>query len=1046
MRSVMSLCRARTRPHASLRTADPPTYAVPPAAFTIASSGNLPAAIALSRSYLAAHPGHRFHLIVAGPMPELRGLDPRTRVVAATDVPVPHPATFRYQYAIHEACAALKPHAIAWLLEDGATEELLYLGPETFVFRPLEEAWAALAQASIVLAPRLRAAFPDREFRAESALARSQGVFDNDFIGVRKTPESAKLLDWWARELFVDCVDDPAHGFHLDRRCLDQAPWLFEGVEVLRDPAYGVGAWNLLERRFECVGDTFLVDGRPLALFNFRGRDAAAPGTLAAANRMRIEDVPGLARLIALRDGAVAEAGALLAGPLRDDPPVLANGIPMVRALTAIVLQAARRKLQFPEPGSDADGFCRFAARPDAAAFGAPVAPVVSALLMLRPDVAAAFPDAGRDPADPGLLDWLRRHGAREEGLGPFLERCGAMLASDHPVAVALELRSRRPDLVSAFPVFDSDAAHRAFADWLATHGKVEAGLDHDVAAAFAGTAGASIRVLDAWFSDPARALDARLPHTDEQQARIVRVLGEELWRLPGIDHGDLVYFVHAARERREALLLCWLRYNPAVRRAIGGPPSIFRREPLRRFLETQGAAHFWPRVATALLSPGFVSGREQLAGILADSADARALFPDAGHDARAAIECTHYLLDEYGMDDRQPGWSGWARQLLETTGQPDPWLNVCGPLRDASGVGEAARALLRSLDAAGCVHARAVMPGAGPGHSAGATELDLYGSVDPGAAANLLVANADARTSAETWFGDQFREGQARIAVWMWETEVLPARFADAAAGLDAIIAPSRFAARAIRATVDIPVHIVPLPPDFEALDRAMADRARFGLPPDAFLIGYFFDANSVIERKNPAAVIDAFRMAFGDRSDACLVLKVNAPPIGDYDYALLVERAAGLNVEFVGRTLSRQDTFDLMASLDAYISLHRAEGFGLTLAEAMALGKPCIATGYSGNLDFMDDGCAMLVRHRRIVTRRPHGAYPVGSHWSEPSIEDAARHMRVLRDDAGARARLGRAARDHVRRVLDPAVAGAQLARVCREAARGRAAAKTP
>lgn len=1012
---------------------------MPHAAFTIASEGTLAAALALSRSYLAVHPGHHFHLIVVGAVPAVASLDPRIRLVPAMDVPVPRPGTFRYQYTAEQACAALKPHAMAWLLATAAADGLLYLGPETYVFAPMEAAWAALAEAGVLLAPRLRAAFGDGEFRAENAIGRLQGVFDNAFLGVRRTPGTQRMLDWWARELFVDCVDAPAAGRYLDRRCLDPVPWLFEGVQVLRDPAYGVAPWNLHEASLEVAGDAVLVDGAPLVSFDFSGRDASPRGELrSAATVVRVDELPALGRLLSIRDAAVVASRHALRPSPAPDPTRLGNGIPMVRALSAVALQSARRGLRFPEPGNDPDGFCAFAARPDPSPFGAPVAPLASALLALRPDVAAAFPRAGDDPSDPGFLGWLRDHGAREEGLGPYLAQFGAQLGAVHPVARALELRAGRPDLAAAFAVFDEVQAHRDYARWLAVHGPAEAGLDPSVATAFARTEGAMARVLDAWFSQPAHAMEPALPHTQAQQDHIVRTLAAELWRLPGIDAGDLHYFAGAARERREALLLCWLRYNPAVRRAIGGAPSIFRHAALRRFLEEQGASAFWPAVAGALLSPGYVPAHAQVAGVVADAPAVRALFPDAPHDARAALERAHYVLDEFGMDDRQPGWPGWAHQVLATAGQaPAPWLNVCGPLRDASGVGEAARALLRALDAAGVMHSRAVMPGAGAGRETSATEPALYGSVDPAASANLLVANADARISAELWFGDQFLAGQSRIAVWMWETERLPARFREAAAGLDAIIAPSRFVAQAIRATVDVPVHVVPLPPDFDALARAAPDRARFSVPENAFVLGYFFDANSVLERKNPAAVIDAFRMAFGGREDACLVLKVNSPPVGDYDYARLVQRAAGLNVTWIEDTLSRQDTYALMASLDAYVSLHRAEGFGLTLAEAMALGKPCIATGYSGNLDFMDGHCALLVRHRRITTRRPHGAYPAGSRWSEPSIEDAARHMRELREDPEHRARIGNAARAHVLRVLDPVAVGQRLARACRHPA---------
>jgi glycosyltransferase involved in cell wall biosynthesis len=128
------------------------------------------------------------------------------------------------------------------------------------------------------------------------------------------------------------------------------------------------------------------------------------------------------------------------------------------------------------------------------------------------------------------------------------------------------------------------------------------------------------------------------------------------------------------------------------------------------------------------------------------------------------------------------------------------------------------------------------------------------------------------------------------------------------------------------------------------------------------------------------------------------------------------------GLNVTWIEHSLARAQSCDLMASLDVYVSLHRAEGFGLTMAEAMAIGKPVIATGYSGNLDFMDIHSAWLVDHAVVSTPCPHGPYPAGSRWSEPSVAHAAELMRGA-ENLARREALGAAARRHLRDVLGPA-----------------------
>ena len=203
---------------------------------------------------------------------------------------------------------------------------------------------------------------------------------------------------------------------------------------------------------------------------------------------------------------------------------------------------------------------------------------------------------------------------------------------------------------------------------------------------------------------------------------------------------------------------------------------------------------------------------------------------------------------------------------------------------------------------------------------------------------------------------------------------------------------------------------------------DAARADRARFGLPEDVLLLGFFFDINSITERKNPAGLIDAFRTAFGARRDVGLVLKVNSAERDVPACAHLRQRAQGCNVFFIEQTLDTAGALDLMASLDAYVSLHRAEGYGLTMAEAMYLRKPVVATGYSGNIDFMDADTALLVDHDIVATTVAHGPYPAGTRWAEPRIESCVRQLRAL-EDAALRKALGARARARVGAELDPA-----------------------
>src|SRR5262249_493808 len=133
---------------------------------------------------------------------------------------------------------------------------------------------------------------------------------------------------------------------------------------------------------------------------------------------------------------------------------------------------------------------------------------------------------------------------------------------------------------------------------------------------------------------------------------------------------------------------------------------------------------------------------------------------------------------------------------------------------------------------------------------------------------------------------------------------------------------------------------------------------------------------------------------------------------------------------VVLIDEMLTRQEAWGLMNACDAYVSLHRAEGLGLTLAEAMALVKPVIATGYSGNLDFMTVSNSLLIEHRLVEVYDPTRVYPRGFRWAEPSVECAAARMRWAYENQQDAQNLGQRAALDVRRTLSMEAAGQRMA----------------
>jgi glycosyltransferase involved in cell wall biosynthesis len=190
-----------------------------------------------------------------------------------------------------------------------------------------------------------------------------------------------------------------------------------------------------------------------------------------------------------------------------------------------------------------------------------------------------------------------------------------------------------------------------------------------------------------------------------------------------------------------------------------------------------------------------------------------------------------------------------------------------------------------------------------------------------------------------------------------------------------------------------------------------APLDRAAFGLPDDAVVVLVSFNLASSFARKNPLGAIAAFRAAFGNRRDRILLLKVGHPGHFPADFAQLRQAVGDApNIRVDTDELPRADRHALTRSADIVLSLHRSEGFGLVPAEAMLLGRPVIATAWSGNMDFMDETSAALVGYRLIPARDPRGVFEAdGAEWAEPSPTDAVAQLRWLADDAEARRALG-------------------------------------
>ncbi|HPF57799.1 MAG TPA: glycosyltransferase [Candidatus Competibacteraceae bacterium] len=310
--------------------------------------------------------------------------------------------------------------------------------------------------------------------------------------------------------------------------------------------------------------------------------------------------------------------------------------------------------------------------------------------------------------------------------------------------------------------------------------------------------------------------------------------------------------------------------------------------------------------------------------------------------------------------------------------------------------------------------------------------DFPLMDRIDPQAAykANIFFLNANEMGDAFTHLGADAYAGRYNIGYWAWELSQFPEAWQGAFRDLDEIWAPSRFIQQAVADKAPCPVVWMPLA--VEPVSPAPLSRAYFGLPDDRFLLLFFFDFRSFIQRKNPWAALRAFTAAFQDDALApvSLVIKMNGMDACPEDYQAFLNSDAVRDprVILIDRVMDGGEIKELVRLCDCFLSLHRSEGFGRGLAEAMYFGKPVIATGYSGNLDFMNEANSCLVDCTLIpvgADAYPHGA---GQRWAEPDVEQAAWYLRRLVADAAYTADLGQRAAHYIRTYHSFAAAGAR------------------
>jgi glycosyltransferase involved in cell wall biosynthesis len=366
--------------------------------------------------------------------------------------------------------------------------------------------------------------------------------------------------------------------------------------------------------------------------------------------------------------------------------------------------------------------------------------------------------------------------------------------------------------------------------------------------------------------------------------------------------------------------------------------------------------------------------------------------------------------------------------------GEMLPGVNLVGYFRAQFGLAECARAYARALMAAGIPVAFHDVD-LGIPHNRGERSLEhRFGTTLPHPV-TILFVNPDYLAQALEEIGPARLQSSYLIGCWFWELERLPESWLPALRQVDEIMVATRFVEQATRAVTDKPVLNVPIP--LSPLPDSGLQRADFGLDPEAFVFLFTFDFSSWVWRKNPLAVIAAFKRAFAaDQSDVQLLIK-SSNGFRHPDWFRLVVDAVDGDPRIMLRddVIERPHLIALQRCADVYVSLHRAEGFGMGMAESMSMGKPVIATGWSGNMSFMDEHSAALVGYRMIPVKPGQYRDGDGQQWAEADTQQAAEWMRRLADHPEEARQLGERGRAHVEEILSPQRVAATILHRLRE-----------